>query len=257
MSVLRVEDGDRVRVLTLDRPDSLNAFNDDLYDAVRDALLDAGQAAGVACVVITGAGRAFSAGQDLKPGAGAERDGRPHGFYPFMDALDSFPKPLIAAVNGIGVGIGLTLLLHCDLVLISRTARLRAPFASLGLTGEASSTFLLPERVGWQNAAELLFTADWLEAERAVEIGLAWRVCDPELLLDEALEVAGRIACMPIASLVETKQLMLAAHHDEVRGARTRESKAFERLSGAPANREAVAAFREKRTPDFTSLPRT
>ena len=252
--VLRVADQGRVRVATLDRPQALNAFNDDLYDAVRDMLVDAAARTDIAVVVLTGAGRAFSAGQDLHPGAAHAVDGEPHGFGPFMDALDTFPKPLVAAVNGLGVGIGLTLLLHCDVVLIARGARLRAPFLALGLTAEASSTFLLPERIGWQDAAHLLYTAEWLEADRAVEMGLAWRVCEPERLLDETLGTARGIARQPIESLMETKLLLLAARHEQVRAARVRENAAFGRLSGGPANREAVAAFREKRQPDFTGL---
>src|SRR5438093_9268482 len=124
-------------------------------------LVDTAARTDIAVVVLTGAGRAFSAGQDLHPGAAHAVDGEPHGFGPFMDALDSFPKPLIAAVNGLGVGIGLTFLLHCDLVIIAPDARLRAPFVSLGLTAEASSTYLLPLRVGWQEAARLLYTSCW------------------------------------------------------------------------------------------------
>lgn len=252
--VVRIEDSERVRLVTLDRPDALNAFNDDLYDALRDALLDAAKRPDVAVAVVTGAGRAFSAGQDLKPGAAHPPDGEPHGFGPFMDALDSFPKPLIGAVNGLGIGIGLTFLPHCDLVLIARGAKLRAPFVSLGLTAEASSTFLLPLRVGWQTTAHLLYTSEWIDADRAVEVGLAFRVSEPDRLLEDALDLAQVIARMPIASLVETKQLLLSARHDAVRAARAREGAAFERLGGGAANREAVAAFREKREPDFTHL---
>jgi enoyl-CoA hydratase/carnithine racemase len=253
-SVVRIDDSGRVRIVTLHRPDVLNAFNDGLYDAVRDALLEAAERPDIAVVVVTGAGRAFSAGQDLGPDAAAIPDGRPHGFGPFMDAVDAFPKPLLAAVNGLGVGIGLTFLLHCDLVFIAEDARLRAPFVSLGLTAEASSTYLLPVRVGWQNAARLLYTNAWIDAREAVEIGLVTRVCAKESLLDDVLATAREIAAMPISSLFETKSLLLAANHDLVRASRMRENAAFGRLQGGPANREAVKAFREKRSPDFTNL---
>jgi len=252
--VVRISDDDRVRLITLHRPDVLNAFNDALYDGVRDALGGAAERSDIAVAVVTGAGRAFSAGQDLSPDAHAPHDGRPHGFGPFMDAVDSFPKPLIAAVNGLGVGIGLTFLLHCDVVLIASDARLRAPFVSLGLTGEASSTYLLPERIGHQRAAELLYTARWVQAQEVVDIGLALRTCEPGETLDEATSLAREIAAMPVPSLVETKRLLLAAHHAEVRAARERENLAFGSLGGGPANREAVAAFREKREPDFSGL---
>ncbi|MCZ7535745.1 MAG: enoyl-CoA hydratase-related protein [Acidimicrobiia bacterium] len=255
--VLRVEDRGRVRLLTLDRPDALNAFDDALYDAVRDALADAAGAPSVACVVITGAGRAFSAGQDLGE-LGEPRvhdDGAPHGFGPFIEVVESFPKPLVAAVNGLGVGIGLTILPHCDLVLMSEGARLRAPFVRLGVTVEAGNSLLLPQRVGWQEAAHALFTSEWIDARQAEAIGLAWKVCAPEALLDEALAVAQKIAAMPIASLVATKRLMLDARLDAVRAARLREGPTFAGLVGGPANREAMRAFREKRDPDFTRLP--
>lgn len=257
--VLRIDDADRVRLLTLHRPDALNAFNDELYDAVCVALHTAADDPDIATVVITGSGRAFSAGQDLGEMAQPARhnDGARHGFVPFIEAVEAFPKPLVAAVNGVGVGIGLTLLPHCDLVLIARGARLRAPFVRLGVTAEAGSSALLPQRVGWQNAAHLLFTASWLEAEQAVETGLAWRVCEPEKLLDEALSVAREIAAMPVDSLVTTKTLLLDARLDAVRAARERENVGFAPLVGGPANREALAAFRERRDPDFTRLPRS
>ena len=255
-AVLRSEDHERVRLLTLSREKALNAFDDELYDAVRDALRAAAEAPDVAVVVLTGSGRAFSAGQDLGE-LGQPRqhvDGAPHGFTPFIETLESFPKPLVAAVNGLGVGIGLTLLPHCDLVLIAEGARLRAPFATLGVTAEAGSSLLLPVTVGWQAAAHLFFTAEWIDAAQAVAIGLAWRAVPGERLLEEALGVAAKIAAMPIDSLVETKRLLLAARLDAVRAARGREAAAFARLVGGPANREAITAFRERRPPDFASL---
>jgi len=255
--VLRVEDVGRVRLLTLDRPEALNAFDDDLYDAVREALSDASASPDVAVVVITGEGRAFSAGQDLGELESPRRhaDGARHGFPPFIETLEAFPKPLVAAVNGIGVGIGLTMLPHCDLVLMADDARLRAPFVSLGVTAEAGSTQLLPETIGWQETAHLLYTAAWIDAARAVELGIAWRSVPGERLLEEALEVAGEIAAMPIASLVGTKNLLLDARLAAVRAARERENVTFARLARGPANREAIAAFREKRKPNFTRLP--
>ncbi len=255
-SVLRVEQLGRVRLFTLNRPKALNAFNDDLYDAVRAALDEAATSPDVAVVVLTGSGRAFSAGQDLAELETPRRhdDGLKHGFPPFIASVETFPKPLIAAVNGIGVGIGLTILPHCDLVLIADDARLRAPFVSLGVTAEAGSTHLLPETIGWQETAHLLYTASWLDAARAVESGIAWRSFPGERLLDAALEIAGEMAVMPIDSLVGTKRLLLDARLDAVRAARDRENVTFARLAGGPANREAIAAFREKRKPDFTRL---
>jgi enoyl-CoA hydratase/carnithine racemase len=254
--VLRSEARGGVRLLTLDRPGSLNAFNDDLYDAVREGLADAAARDDVKVVVVTGNGRAFSAGQDMAEleRARSHDDGAPHGFPPFIETVEAFPKPLVAAVNGLGVGIGLTLLPHCDIVLIADGARLRAPFVSLGVTAEAGSTALLPARIGWQAAAHLLYTAAWMDAAEAVACGLAWRACPPDALLDEALALAAQIAAMPMDSLVATKRLLLDARLDAVRAARAREDVRFAALLGGPANREALAAFRERRPPDFTRL---
>lgn len=254
--VLQIDDQDGVRLLTLNRPQALNAFNDDLYDAVRDALNDAAGRTDVAVLVITGTGKGFSAGTDLGELAQPRKhsDGKPHGFPSFIAAVEAFPKPLIAAVNGISVGIGVTLLPHCDLVVMSTAARLRAPFASLGVTAEAGSTLLLPALIGWQRTAEFLYTAEWIDADTALAWGLTGRLCEPEALLPTAMELATRIARMPVSSLMATKQLLLDARLEAVRAARDRENVAFAKLLGGPANREALAAFRERREPDFRGL---
>lgn len=251
-----VADRGRVRTLTLNRPDALNAFNDDQYDAASAALNAAAGDDGIAVVIITGAGRAFCAGQDLAEMAAPRRhsDGKPHGFPHFIDTVTAFPKPLIAAVNGLGVGIGLTLLPHCDLVLMSAEARLRAPFATLGVTVEAANSYLLPQLVGWANAAHLLYTAEWLSAAQCVAMGLVWKQTPPAELLAETTRLAEQIAAMPIASLVHTKKLLLASRNEAVQAARARETDAFRDLLGGPANREALQAFKDKRPPDFTRL---
>ena len=255
--MLQTHDDQRVRTITLDRPDALNAFNTHLYDAVREALEDAAARPDIACVVITGAGRAFSAGQDLgEMAAPPLEDGNVvHGFAAFLTAVSRFEKPLIAAVNGLGIGIGLTLLLHCDLVLIADTARLRGPFTVLGVVPEAASSVLLPEIMGRQRAAHALFTSAWITAEEAVDSGIAWKLVPAADLMTETLAVAREIAAMPITSLVETKRLLVAPRLDAIDAARAREDAVFHRLVGAPANIEALTAFVEKRPPDFRNLP--
>ncbi len=254
--VLLVSDENRVRTLTFNRPKQLNAFNDELYDACAAALLEAASRSDVAALIMTGQGRAFSAGQDLGELATPPNhsDGKRHGFGPFMAALESFPKPLIAAVNGIGVGIGLTMLPYCDIVMISADARLRAPFVRLGVTAEAGSTYLLPATIGWSNTAHLLYTASWVDAEEAVRIGLARTVVNPAELMGEVRALAERIAAMPVSSLVATKRLLVDARSDAVHAARAREESVFGGLVGAPANLEALQAFQEKREPDFSKL---
>lgn len=260
---------ERVRLVTFDRPAARNAFDTALYSGVADALDEAATSDDLAVVVLTGEGTAFSAGQDLaemgrlaRPGANptpaqGEPDGDDrvaHGFTRFIGAIESFPKPIIAAVNGVAVGIGTTMLPYCDLVLASDDARFRLPFASLGVVPEAGSTFTLPSVMGWQQAAHVFFTAEWLDVHQAIECGLVWRRCSPADLVPEALGVATAIAKMPIVSLVETKRLLLATRLDAARAARAREEEVFRDLTGAPANREAIAAFLEKREADFTNL---
>src|SRR5215470_3792307 len=163
-----------VAVVTWNRPRQRNAFNQRMWLDGRDTLRELLDDPAVRAVVVTGAGEAFSAGQDLGEMTTAPTDGE-HGFSGFMDTLCGFDKPLIAAVNGVGVGIGLTMLLHCDVVYVGERARLRAPFVPLGVVPEAASSYLLPLVVGYHAAAEILYTADWIDAARAVELGIASR----------------------------------------------------------------------------------
>ena len=250
------EHRDGVALLTMNRPDKRNAFNDQQYDDLRDALADAEADDTIKVAVITGAPGAFSAGQDLSEMGTARThdDGESHGFGPFLDRLSTFQKPLLAAVNGVGVGIGLTMLLHCDIVYMAQSARIRAPFVSLGLVPEAGSSFLLQAIVGPQVAAELLYTSAWIDAERAVALGLAAGAFDDDELLDRTLETASEIAQQPLSALRRTKQVLLDVRADALAAARRREEPAMTLSVGSPANVEAIRAFREKRSPDFTDL---
>ncbi|MDQ1385813.1 MAG: hypothetical protein QOG65_3192 [Actinomycetota bacterium] len=260
MSMLEVTDDARVRVLTLNRPEALNSFNDELYHLAGAALEDAEARADIACVVITGTGRAFSAGQDLgemgRLSANAHNDfgDAGPGFPHFLDTLAAFGKPVIAAVNGIGVGIGMTMLLHVDIAFIASTARLRAPFVPLGVVPEAAGSLLMPVIMGNQRAALKLYTGDWITADEAVECGLALRAVEPDALMSETMELARRIAEMPVASLSATKRIVVEGRIDAVRAARAREDQAFAGMIGQPANMEAISAFLEKRPPDFSRL---
>jgi enoyl-CoA hydratase/carnithine racemase len=244
---LRIADDNRVRTLTLDRPEALNAFDEALYDATAEALLGAAADPNVAVVLLTGAGRAFSAGQDL-----AEMQARitdpdftpgTHGFPGMIDALSRFPKPLICAVNGVGVGIGTTILGYADLAFMSSTARLKCPFTSLGVAPEAASSYLLPQLVGRQNAAWLLMSSEWVSAEEALRMGLVWRVCEPAELLADARRHAEILASRPISSLVAVKQTMIEPTRPGIAAATARENAHFEQLMGAQANADALADF--------------
>lgn len=256
---LQVSDDHRVRTLTLDRPEALNAFNEELYDAAADALLAAADDPGVAVVLLTGAGRAFSAGTDLLEMHQLATDpdfprGK-HGFVGLVDALVDFPKPLVVAVNGLGLGIGATILGFADLGFMAADARLKCPFTSLGVAPEAASSYLFPALVGRQHAAWALLSSEWIGAAEAREMGLVREVCPPEELMATARRHAEVLAAKPISSLVAVKQALTAPHRDAIRAARDRENAAFAELMGGPANLEALAAFAEGREPDFTRLP--
>lgn len=247
---LEIADENRVRTLTLARPEALNAFNEALYDATTVALRAAAADPEVAVVVITGTGRAFSAGTDL-----AEMQARitdadfvpgEHGFMGLIDALTEFPKPLICAVNGLGLGIGTTILGFADLAFMATTAKLKCPFTSLGVAPEAASSYLLPQLIGRQNAAWLLMSSEWVTASEALRMGLVWKVCEPEELMAQTRRHAEVLASRPIASLQAVKATMAAPVRAEIDAARARENQCFVELMGGQANADALADFNKK-----------
>ncbi|MGI9163848.1 MAG: enoyl-CoA hydratase/isomerase family protein [Mycobacterium sp.] len=253
---LLIADENRVRTLTLNRPDALNAFNEALYDATADALSDAARDPEVAVVVITGSGRAFSAGQDLTDMAAriADPDGfvaGRHGFPGLIDALAAFPKPLICAVNGLGLGIGATILGFADLAFMSTAAKLKCPFTSLGVAPEAASSYLLPRLMGRQNAAWLLMSSEWVDAAEALQMGLVWKVCEPDDLLAETRRHAEVLASRPISSLMAVRETIMEPTRQAIAEARAREDGYFAELMGGQANAEALAEFHRGR-PDQT-----
>jgi enoyl-CoA hydratase/carnithine racemase len=242
--LVSTHDDGAVRVITMQRPEALNAFNAALYRSVADALDAARADDGVSIAVLTGTGRAFSAGQDLKEmarlAAGEEAE---VGFPALIDALVAFDKPLIAAVNGLAIGIGFTLLPHCDLVLVAESARFRTPFAQLGVAPEAASSFLFPQRMGLQRAAYVLMTGAWLESADAVEYGFAFARYPDGDLLAKANELAQMIALAPLGSLRAIKQTMVAPRMADVAAAREREDAAFGELLSSAATVGALDAF--------------
>jgi enoyl-CoA hydratase/carnithine racemase len=259
--IVLVENVGRVRLITLNRPEKANAFNIELYERTTRALADAEADDSVSVVVFTGAGRVFSGGVDLTDmtagipddgepaapqGGDAERSNAGSVFDAFVGGLQSFPKPLMAAVNGAAVGIGFTMLLHCDLVLMSENARLRAPFTRMGVAPEAGSSFLLPRRMGRQQAALALFTSDWIQPEQAVAHGLAVTVCGADTLIADALELASQIAEHPLPSLMATKRLMIVADQENILRARELEGQEFAHLLRLPNARDRVASQLDK-----------
>ncbi|MFN0095484.1 MAG: enoyl-CoA hydratase/isomerase family protein [Dehalococcoidia bacterium] len=242
-----------VRLLTLNRPDVLNAFNGDQFELMAVRLVEAQEDAATKVVVVTGAGRAFSAGADLsgRPGSASSYV---YGFRGLVDVVIDFPKPLVLAVNGLGVGWGATLLGLADTVFMAQSARLRCPFSTLGLTAEGASTYTFPRIMGPQAAARFLLGAEWWSAAQCKEARLAHDVLPDAGFLDAVLAYAQDLAKLPMASLLATNELLVGPHREAMHAANVAEHAAMAKLSGGPANIEAVTAFREKRPANFEGM---
>ena len=258
--VVRALDDDGVLLVTLNRPEKKNAFHEKQWDALADCLNEAREDPTVAVVVLTGAGGNFSSGVDLGSFTGERppprTDGKASAFFACVDAVFAFDKPLLAAVCGVAVGGGCTLAVASDIVYVGESLRMRLPFANLGLVPEIASSYTLQAAIGRQRASELMFTAEWIDAARAVEVGLAAR-CHPDAeLLDAALAKAREIAQWPISSLRAIKQTLQAAHRPGIEAARKIEDELMRKLAGSPENIEAVTAFMQKRRPDFKQFRR-
>ena len=243
---------DGVLLLTLNRPEKKNAFNKDQWINLANALDEAKKNDNVLVVVLTGAGSDFSAGQDLT--GQAIEDGIPEDYQITENAIKAFDKPLIAAANGIAVGGGATILGHCDIVYVGESLRLRAPFTALAVAPEFASTYLLQAHVGAQRAADILFTSAWVNADEAVEFGIALHQFKDDEVLQKALDKANEIAQFPLGSLREIKRCLLATRQNGVDAALNAERKAMAIQSGSPENVEALTAFAQKRRPDFKNL---
>jgi enoyl-CoA hydratase/carnithine racemase len=229
--VIEIIDVDGVRTITLNRPERLNAFDADHYHLLADGVVAAEADVAVRVVVLTGTGRAFSAGADLtaiaEPGM---VESFSLGFDRMLTAFDDLSKPAIAAVNGLAVGVGVTLLLHLDLVLADASARFRTPFPQVNTTPEAGSSVLLPRLIGPQWAKWMLLSGEWVDALTAERIGLALRVCAEGTVLDEALSVARNLALLSPETLAASKRLQrhgLAALIAEARQRETDEARAL------------------------------
>lgn len=246
-----LEDG--VLTLTLARPDKMNAITNAMYAALADALETAEKDRAIRAVVFQGDGDHFTAGNDMGDFAAQSRDPSIVAHSPrFITNLGIATKPLIAAVQGNAVGIGTTMLLHCDLVYVAPTARLITPFVNIALVPEAASTHLLQGRIGYARAYEMFALGEPMSGETAVSLGLVNAVVPVEELRKKAREAALKLASRPAGSLSHTKALMrdtaLITAQINREGAILKE-----RLKG-PEAREALAAFAERRKPDFSKI---
>lgn len=243
-----------VMTITLNRPERKNSITADMYGAMADALAAAAQDPGVRVVVLQGNETVFSAGNDIgdfltKPPAGMDSP-----VFRFLRGIASFPKPLLAAVCGPAVGVGTTMLLHCDLVYAGDNAAFSMPFVNLGLCPEAASSLLVPQMLGYHRAAEALLLGEPFMAEAALEVGLVNRVVPPTEANGLAQSVARKLAAKPLTSLVETKRLMKKGQQQLVQQQMDEEGASFGRMLGEPAAKEAFGAFMAKRKPDFSKL---
>jgi len=203
-----VSRADAVYELRLNRPDKRNALTFAMYEALARALTEAQADAQVRAVLLSGAGAGFSAGNDLNDFLQAPQFTSDHPVMAFLRTLATFSKPLVAAVHGQSVGIGVTMLLHCDLVVAATGAQFSMPFVALGLVPEAASSLLLPRLVGTQRAAELLLLGRPFDAERAHSLGLVNRVVDGTVLLEEGRQLARSLAQQPATALAATRRLL-------------------------------------------------
>lgn len=243
-----------VMTITLNRVDKKNSLTAAMYAAMADALESARADAAVRTVVIQGHETIFSAGNDIgdflnKPPAGMDSP-----VFRFLRGIAAFPKPLLASVCGPAVGVGTTMLFHCDLVYAGDNAAFSMPFVNLGLCPEAASSLLVPQMLGYHRAAEALLLGEPFMAEAALEVGLVNRVVPPMEANGVAQSVARKLAAKPISSLVETKRLMKKGQQQMVQQQMDEEGASFGRMLGEPAAREAFGAFMQKRRPDFSKV---
>jgi len=242
---LTVEDRGRVRLVTFNRPEKKNAINNAMWEGLGQAFREADENPGIHCLVLTGAGGNFSAGVDLASFTDTEQGEHP--FDACARAVAGFGKPWIGAASGISVGGGATVLFHADICLVGESLRMRLPFAALGLPPEFASSYMLQANIGAQRAAELFYTAQWIDAATAVEYGIAARACPDEELLANALDKADEIAQWPVNALREIKATLRLPHRAHIEAAFELESAAMLRQAGSPENIEAVLALMEKR----------
>jgi enoyl-CoA hydratase/carnithine racemase len=252
---LTISDQAGVRLLTFNRPQKKNAINTAMWFEIADAFNAADADPGIACMVVTGAGGNFCAGVDLSSFGDSDADSADeHPFGICARTVAAFGKPWIAAAAGVAVGGGATIMFHADICYVGDSLRMRLPFASLGLVPEFASSYMLQANIGAQHAAELFYTAQWIDAAKAVETGIAARSYADEDLLAAAMEKAAEIAQWPVNSLREIKATLRLPHTGHIEAALQAEDAAMERQAGSPENIEAIMAFMEKRKPDFSKL---
>lgn len=249
--MIRFEIDGAIATIAFNRPQKKNAITAAMYQQAADALKQADGHDAVRVIVITGDGNCFTAGNDLEDFLQSPPQGDDSPVTQFMNALRTTAKPVIAAVPGLAIGIGTTLLMHCDLVYASDRAKFAMPFTQLGLCPEFASSVLLPRLAGYQRAAEKLLLGEPFDANEAERMGLVNRVLPAEELMPFVQTQLTKLAALPSESLRITKQLMQADLQMPVAAAMQTEMQHFMRMLNGPDAKEAFAAFLEKRKPCF------
>jgi enoyl-CoA hydratase/carnithine racemase len=254
MTEILIDSSDAVMTITLNRVEKKNSISRAMYAAMADALVQAETDVALRAVVFQGHETIFSAGNDIADFLDVPKASQDSPVWRFLRAISAFPKPIVAAVCGPAVGIGTTLLLHCDLVYAGDNAAFSMPFVNLGVCPEAGSSLLLPQMMGHQRAAQALLLGEPFMAEAALEMGLINRIVPPLEANAVARLQALKLASKPISSLMETKRLMKKAQAASVAERMAEEGALFARMLAEPASREAFTAFMEKRKPDFSKV---
>ena len=236
-----------VASIQIDRPRRKNALTAEMYEAMAAALNDAEADAGVRAVLFCGTADVFTSGNDLEDFVERPPGGDDAPVFRFLHAVSDATKPLVAAVNGPAIGLGTTLLLHCDLVYAGDNARFALPFTSLGLVPEFASSYLLPLVAGYQRAAELLLLGEPFDARKAYEAGFVTRIVAAAETLDTAWQAAEKLAALPPKSILLTKHLMRSAHRANVRAQLAAEGTHFREMLHETPARDALARFLAKR----------
>jgi enoyl-CoA hydratase/carnithine racemase len=248
--LILTENRDGVLLVTLNRPEKKNAINTQMWIDLRDTFTRATADDDVVCVLLRGAGDNFCSGVDLAS-FGDVGEGEEHPFESAARAVVEFDKPIVAAAQGVAIGGGATVLFHADIVYVGQSLRMRLPFASLALVPEWGSSYMLQANIGAQRAAELFYTAEWVDADKALSLGIAADALPDNDLFEHALAKAQEIAQWPVTSLREIKRSLRMHHLPAIDAAIKAEQAGMARQAGSPDNIEAITAFIEKRPPKF------
>lgn len=255
MSTILFEKNNQIATITLNRPDKLNAFNREMALLLQQKLDDCAADTSVRCIVITGAGKGFCAGQDLEEvidpqGPGMQRI-LSEQFNPVILKIRGMKKPVIAAVNGVAAGAGANIAICCDIVLAAQAASFIQAFSRIGLVPDSGGTYFLPRLIGWQKASALMMLGDKVSADEAERMGMIYRSIPDDQFYAAVQEMAARLAQMPTLALAYTKEALQGSDTNTIAGQLQQEDKLQQQAAATEDFKEGVAAFIEKRKPLF------